>query len=77
MLSTLGGVLGVVLGIAFTIGLTYFINTFFPFTTWPVTISVNSIFISLIFAGSVGKFFGYYPARRAASLNPIEALRYE
>lgn len=77
MLSTLGGVLGVVLGITFAFGVTYAINTIYTFTKWPVTISVNSIIISLLFAGSVGLFFGYYPALKASKMDPIEALRYE
>jgi putative ABC transport system permease protein len=77
ILSTLGGAIGVMLGIGFAYGVTYAINTCFPFTKWPVTISVNSIIISLVFAGSVGLFFGYYPARKASKLDPIDALRYE
>jgi putative ABC transport system permease protein len=77
MLSTLGGMLGVALGIAFTFGVTYAINTIYTFTKWPVIISINSIIISLLFAGSVGLFFGYYPARKASKMDPIEALRYE
>ncbi|MCC6126528.1 MAG: ABC transporter permease [Pirellulales bacterium] len=77
MLSTLGGLLGVALGIAFTFGLTYAINSIYTFTKWPVIISVNSIVISLLFAGSVGLFFGFYPARKASKMDPIEALRYE
>ena len=77
MLSTLGGMLGVALGIAFTFGLTYAINTIYTFTKWPVIISINSIIISLLFAGSVGLFFGFYPARKASKMDPIEALRYE
>jgi putative ABC transport system permease protein len=77
MLSTLGGMLGVLLGIAFTFGITYAINSIYTFTKWPVIISINSIIISLLFAGSVGLFFGFYPARKASKMDPIEALRYE
>jgi putative ABC transport system permease protein len=77
MLSTLGGMLGVALGIAFTFGLTYAINSIYTFTKWPVIISIPSILISLLFAGSVGLFFGFYPARKASKMDPIEALRYE
>ncbi len=77
MLSTLGGLLGVALGIAATFGITYVINSIYTFTKWPVVISINSIIISLLFAGSVGLFFGFYPARKASKMDPIEALRYE
>jgi putative ABC transport system permease protein len=77
LLSTLGGLLGVVLGVGFAFGLAYAINTIYTFTKWPVVISIESIFLSLIFAGSVGLFFGFYPARKASKMDPIEALRYE
>ncbi len=44
---------------------------------WPTLISTQAIVIAFIFSAGVGVFFGFYPARKAANLNPIEALRYE
>jgi putative ABC transport system permease protein len=69
-LSLVGGIIGVVLGVAASIVIA---NTL----KWPTLISPISIFISVIFSGLVGVIFGYYPAVRAAALDPIDALRYE
>ncbi len=77
MLSLLGGAVGVGLGIGASIGLTKVINSLTAGSEWPVTISLPAAGIAMLFAGAVGIFFGYYPARRASQLDPIEALRYE
>ncbi len=77
VLSLSGGVIGVVLGIVCAVGATYAVNVFLGHLHWPLTISVPAIVVSLVFAASVGVFFGYYPARKASRLDPIESLRYE
>lgn len=70
MLSMFGGVLGVLLGIVGS----YFIGQTLE---WPMQISPRAIVVAAAFASIVGVFFGFYPARKAARLDPIEALRYE
>ena len=77
VLSSLGGVVGIALGIGASAGITTIINTFTSGTKWPVVISFPAAAIALVFAAAVGMFFGYYPARRASRLDPIEALRYD
>jgi putative ABC transport system permease protein len=70
LLTMIGGLTGIILGAA---GATIVSNLL----SWPTLISVESITLASLFSAMVGIFFGYYPARKAASLNPIDALRYE
>ena len=44
---------------------------------WPTVVPLSAIAVAVVFAAAVGMFFGYYPARKASRLNPIEALRFE
>src|SRR6266550_2160874 len=69
-LSSVGGILGIILGIAAAkmIAVT---------RHWPALISPGSLIIAFLVSAAVGIFFGFYPARKAAALDPIEALRYE
>jgi putative ABC transport system permease protein len=76
-LASIGGLIGIVLGVAASAGLTALINSISPGARWPFVISLPAALISLFFSAAVGIFFGYYPARRASRLDPIEALRYE
>jgi putative ABC transport system permease protein len=71
VLSTLGGLLGVVVGISGAKGLSLL------FSTLPTKVSLWSVLMAFGFSAAVGIFFGVYPARRAALLDPIQALRYE
>jgi putative ABC transport system permease protein len=70
MLSTVGGLIGVIAGVAVSYGLATFFN-------WPMLLSTGAVGVSVIFSGLVGMVFGYYPASKASSLDPIDALRYE
>jgi putative ABC transport system permease protein len=70
ILSLAGGIIGILL----SIGISFVLNKFTELNT---VINPDIILISVIFSAAVGIFFGYYPARKAAALNPIDALRYE
>ena len=69
-LSVIGGLVGIALGIAASVVLSYLAK-------WATLISGGAILLAFAVSGLVGVFFGYYPARKAALLNPIEALHYE
>lgn len=69
-LSSLGGLIGVGLGI----GTSKIISAT---QKWPTLISLDSILVAFLFSALVGIFFGFYPARKASQLDPIESLRYE
>ncbi|HEY3967762.1 MAG TPA: ABC transporter permease [Planctomycetaceae bacterium] len=77
LLSMIGGLIGFFLGIGASTGATMLINSVTTGSRWPVVISLEAGAIAFVFSAAVGVFFGYYPARRASRLDPIEALRYE
>jgi putative ABC transport system permease protein len=70
ILSLMGGLIGIGLGMGGT-------RTISNVFAWPTRVSSNAIAMAVAFAAAIGIFFGYYPARRAARLDPIEALRHE
>lgn len=69
-LSLIGGLIGIVLGVGGSVAIAIAGD-------WPMVIGIDSIILAFSFSAAVGVFFGFYPARKAARLDPIEALRYE
>lgn len=69
-LSCLGGIIGILVGLSAA-------QIVATVAKWPVSITAGPVIFSFVFSAAVGIFFGFYPARKAASLDPIEALRYE
>jgi putative ABC transport system permease protein len=70
VISLLGGSIGIGLGYGLSQGLTQFLQ-------WPTYVSPQAVLVAFGFAAGIGIFFGFYPARKASALDPIEALRYE
>jgi len=70
VLSLTGGTIGIILGVVFSLAIPRLLG-------WPTLVSTFAIIGSVLFSAAVGIFFGYYPARKAAALDPIDALRYE
>jgi putative ABC transport system permease protein len=70
LLSVTGGVIGVILGVSSAFMVNYLL-------AWPISIQVYTIVLSFIVCTATGIFFGWYPAKKASYLDPIEALRYE
>ncbi|MFV0376580.1 MAG: ABC transporter permease, partial [Mangrovibacterium sp.] len=70
LLSVVGGIIGILLGLSASFIVSAFLN-------WPTVIMPLSVIFAFAVCTVIGMFFGWYPARKAASLNPIDALRYE
>ena len=70
VLSTLGGVIGILLGVSVSLVLS-------KFAGWAAVVTAQSILLAFVFSAGVGVLFGFWPARKASLLSPIEALRYE
>jgi putative ABC transport system permease protein len=70
VLSMSGGIIGIIFGVTGS-------SLISKLAGWPSFVSESSIVLAVFFSMAVGVFFGFYPARKAASLNPIDALRYE
>jgi len=70
IICLIGGIFGVILGVSGGIGASKLLG-------YPAQPSISGIIVSLVFSMSIGVFFGYYPANKAAKMNPIDALRYE
>jgi putative ABC transport system permease protein len=70
ILSLIGGIIGILFGLTLSFVASKGLN-------WPFVISAPSVLLSFLVCAATGVFFGWYPAKKAASLDPINALRYE
>ena len=69
-LSLIGGLAGIAIGVGTAMGIAHFAG-------WRIVLAPESVLLAVAFAFAIGVFFGFYPARKAARLNPVEALRFE
>jgi ABC-type antimicrobial peptide transport system permease subunit len=70
LLSSMGGAAGILAGVIAS-------EIISSVAKWPILLRADVIVLAFVFSAAVGIFFGYYPARQASQLNPIDALRYE
>jgi ABC-type antimicrobial peptide transport system permease subunit len=70
LLALMGGLAGIAAGVVTSLLISHLAG-------WPILLQVNVMILAFAFSGAVGVFFGFYPARQASRLNPIDALRYE
>ena len=70
LLAVMGGVAGIAAGVIASLLISHLAG-------WPILLEINVMILAFAFSGAVGVFFGFYPARQASRLNPIDALRYE
>jgi putative ABC transport system permease protein len=70
LLSVFGGLIGILLGLLAS-------RIVEALTSWPITVMMGSVILSFVVCTAIGVFFGWYPARKASDLDPIDALRYE
>ncbi len=69
-ISSMGGIIGILIGLGTS-------KTLSSWLGWPTLVSISSVLVAFFFSAAVGIFFGFYPARKASLLDPIDALRYE
>ena len=75
LISVFGGIIGIIFGVFISLAATFAVRAYN--FDWPFVVSIGAIIIAFIVAAGFGILFGWWPAKRAAKLNPVEALRYE